>query len=400
MYERFTDYARKVMQLANQEAQRFNHQYIGSEHILLGLIREGSGVGLAAIKNLGVEPNRIRYEIETLIQEGSPAGVTGTHVQTPRAKKVIEYAMEEARALNHDYVGTEHVLLGLLRDDVGLAGVALMNVGLRLEQVRAEIRATLRRAEAEGNAAYSPQSRIGWVAHKKESRVYEFDDETKRRVRQLAEAIPPLQVAMEEAVARQEFSTAAELRDERYRCWKELESLGVPEWVWRNVKQCTGGAWTRFPLLDTLDREAGEPHPTVVSALPKPLMPPVRVVVASVPRFPLSALRAALPADDIFSPYCQAVVPLISPESLARFRQSPGEIVRLAFKEISNAETPSAGVPCCCASFAPRSCPRNVRDEVFAGLRRTNCDFVVFEVREQAGSLLGSLPSGTKLVEP
>ena len=99
MYERFTDRARKVMQLANREAQRFNHEYIGTEHILLGLVKEGSGVAVAVLQNLGVDPRKIRLEIEKLIQSGPEIVTMGTLPQTPRAKKVIEYAMEEARNL-------------------------------------------------------------------------------------------------------------------------------------------------------------------------------------------------------------------------------------------------------------------------------------------------------------
>ena len=114
MYERFTDRARKVMQLANQEAQRFNHEYIGTEHVLLGLIKEGSGVAANVLKNLDVDLRKIRLEVEKLVQSGPDMVTMGKLPQTPRAKKVIEYAMEEARNLNHNYVGTEHILLGLL----------------------------------------------------------------------------------------------------------------------------------------------------------------------------------------------------------------------------------------------------------------------------------------------
>ena len=112
MYERFTDRARKVMQLANQEAQRFNHEYIGTEHILLGLIKEGSGVAANVLKNLDVDLRKIRLEVEKLVQSGPDMVTMGKLPQTPRAKKVIEYSMEEARNLNHNYVGTEHILLG------------------------------------------------------------------------------------------------------------------------------------------------------------------------------------------------------------------------------------------------------------------------------------------------
>jgi len=139
MFERFTDRARKVMALANQEAQRFNHEYIGTEHILLGLVKEGSGVGANVLKNLDVDIKKLRLEIEKLVKSGPDMVTMGKLPQTPKAKKVIEYAIEEARALNHNYVGTEHILLGLLRESEGIAAQVLMNLGLKLEDVRQEV---------------------------------------------------------------------------------------------------------------------------------------------------------------------------------------------------------------------------------------------------------------------
>ncbi len=139
MYERFTERARKVMQLANQEAQRFNHEYIGTEHMLLGLVKEGNGVAANVLKNLGVDLRKIRLEVEKLVQSGPEMVTIGKLPQTPRAKKVIEYSMEEARNLAHSFVGTEHILLGLLREQEGVAAQVLMNLGLKLEEVREEV---------------------------------------------------------------------------------------------------------------------------------------------------------------------------------------------------------------------------------------------------------------------
>ncbi len=139
MFERFTDRARKVMALANQEAQRFNQDYIGTEHILLGLVKEGSGVGATVLKNLDVDIKKLRLEVEKSVKSGPDMVTMGKLPQTPRAKKVIEYAIEEARALNHNYVGTEHILLGLLRESEGIAAQVLMNLGLKLEDVRQEV---------------------------------------------------------------------------------------------------------------------------------------------------------------------------------------------------------------------------------------------------------------------
>src|SRR5436305_1118775 len=134
MYERFTDRARKVMQLANQEALRFNHEYIGTEHILLGLIKEGSGVAANVLKNLDIDLAKVRREVEKIVLAGPGPVTIGRLPQTPRAKKVTEYAVEEARDLNHNYVGTEHLLLGLLREEEGVASQVLMNLGLRLDK--------------------------------------------------------------------------------------------------------------------------------------------------------------------------------------------------------------------------------------------------------------------------
>src|SRR3954465_14025416 len=139
MFERFTDRARKGMALANQEAQRFNHEYIGTEHILLGLVKEGSGVGANVLKNLDVDLRKVRLEVEKLVKSGPDMVTMGKLPQTPRAKKVIEYAIEEARNLNHNYVGTEHLLLGLLREHDGVAAQVLRNLSLKLEEVREEV---------------------------------------------------------------------------------------------------------------------------------------------------------------------------------------------------------------------------------------------------------------------
>ncbi len=127
------------MALANQEAQRFNHEYVGTEHILLGLVKEGSGVGANVLKNLDVDLRKVRLEVEKLVKSGPDMVTMGKLPQTPRAKKVIEYAIEEARNLNHNYVGTEHLLLGLLREQDGVAAQVLMNLGLKLEEVREEV---------------------------------------------------------------------------------------------------------------------------------------------------------------------------------------------------------------------------------------------------------------------
>lgn len=139
MFEKFTDRARKIMQLANQEAQRFNHEYIDTEHILLGLVKEGSGVGSVALKEAGIDLRKVRLEVEKLVQSGPRMITQGKLPQTPQAKRVIEFAMEEARGLRHDYVGTEHILLGLLRQPRSVATQVLQQLGLQLEVLRDDL---------------------------------------------------------------------------------------------------------------------------------------------------------------------------------------------------------------------------------------------------------------------
>jgi len=139
MFNRFTERARKVVLLAKEEAKRFNHDYIGTEHILLGLIREGEGVAAAVLQKLGLSPEKIRLEVEKLVQPGPATIVSGDIPFTPKAKKVIELAMEEARSLGHNYIGTEHLLLGLIREGEGVASQVLMNLGLDLNRVRNEV---------------------------------------------------------------------------------------------------------------------------------------------------------------------------------------------------------------------------------------------------------------------
>jgi ATP-dependent Clp protease ATP-binding subunit ClpC len=138
-YDRFTDRARKVMAYARQEAQRFNHDYIGTEHILLGLVKEGSGVAANVLHNLDVDVKKIRLEVEKMVQSSPDVQTKGNLPFTPRAKKVIEFSLEEARALGHNYIGTEHILLGLLRENEGVAAHVLMNLGVKLEDVREEV---------------------------------------------------------------------------------------------------------------------------------------------------------------------------------------------------------------------------------------------------------------------
>ncbi len=139
MFNRFTERARKVIILAKEEARRFNHDYIGTEHILLGLIREGEGVASTVLQKMGVSLENIRLEIEKLVQPGPATQIIGDIPFTPRAKKALELAAEEARSLGHNYIGTEHILLGLIREGEGVASQVLLNLGLDLNTVRNEV---------------------------------------------------------------------------------------------------------------------------------------------------------------------------------------------------------------------------------------------------------------------
>jgi ATP-dependent Clp protease ATP-binding subunit ClpC len=208
MFERFTDRARKVMALANQEAQRLNHEYIGTEHILFGLVKEGSGVGANVLKNLDIDLRKVRTEIEKLVKAGPPTVTMGKLPQTPRAKHVIEHAILEARGLNHNYVGTEHLLLGLLREIDGVAAQVLMNLGVKLEEVREEILNLLGgEIKMQGEAAVESDTRATVHTASREeliaSLLTRFDAQ-----------ISILMQQRDESVRNADYEKAAGLRDE------------------------------------------------------------------------------------------------------------------------------------------------------------------------------------------
>ncbi|MGH2517079.1 MAG: Clp protease N-terminal domain-containing protein, partial [Ktedonobacterales bacterium] len=134
-FDKFTERARKVLSLAQEEAQRFNHNYIGTEHLLLGLIRERDGVAAHVLSNLGVDLNKARAAVEHIIGRGDRI-VLGDIGLTPRSKKVMELAIDEARRMNHHYVGTEHLLLGLIREGEGIAAGVPESLGVNLNRAR------------------------------------------------------------------------------------------------------------------------------------------------------------------------------------------------------------------------------------------------------------------------
>ncbi|HEX6207452.1 MAG TPA: Clp protease N-terminal domain-containing protein, partial [Actinomycetota bacterium] len=138
MFERFTDRARRVVVLAQEEARLLNHNYIGTEHILLGLIHEGEGVAAKALESLGISLEAVRQQVEDIIGQGQSAP-TGHIPFTPRAKKVLELSLREALQLGHNYIGTEHILLGLIREGEGVAAKVLQKLGADLNRVRQQV---------------------------------------------------------------------------------------------------------------------------------------------------------------------------------------------------------------------------------------------------------------------
>jgi len=158
MSNRFTERAQRVILIAQEEAKRLNHDYVGTEHILLGLIALGEGVAAQVLANLGVDLRRVRSEIEKIVGTGDNVMLLGEIPFTPRAKKVLEYAVEEAQHMGHSYVGTEHLLLGLIREEEGVAARVLENLGLRLEVVREEVLNLLGEGQAQQQQGGQPQA--------------------------------------------------------------------------------------------------------------------------------------------------------------------------------------------------------------------------------------------------
>src|SRR5215208_1969319 len=155
MFERFTDRARRVVVLAQEEARMLNHNYIGTEHILLGLISEGDGVAAKALESLGIALEGVRGQVEEIIGQGQLA--PGGHIPfTPRAKKVLELSLREALQLGHNYIGTEHILLGLIREGEGVAAQVLVKLGADLNRVRQQVLQLLSGPSGSGSRGKEP----------------------------------------------------------------------------------------------------------------------------------------------------------------------------------------------------------------------------------------------------
>jgi ATP-dependent Clp protease ATP-binding subunit ClpA len=231
-YERFSNRARKIMQLANQEAQRFNHTYIGTEHVLLGLIKDGCGVAANVLENLDIDPLKIRLEVEKLMLSGPDTVTMGKLPQTPRAKKVIEYSIEEARNLKHDYVGTEHILLGLIREQEGVASQVLMNLGLKLGDVREEVRQVL----GCGSIRTTERRRVSKVE------IQDLPAELRQTAVELDTEIRRLTLEKEAGVAEQDFEKAARLRDQVDKL-KKRKKVVIRDWI---VNRSIDASWLSF----------------------------------------------------------------------------------------------------------------------------------------------------------
>jgi Clp amino terminal domain, pathogenicity island component len=204
MYERFTDQARRVMMLANQEADRLRHEYIGTEHILLGLIEERAGMAALLFEEFHIDPRTVRAEIERIAIPGPDISPVGGKVpQTPRAWKAIEYAIDAAHRLSHNYVGTDHLLFGLLRDRDGLAAELLQNLGMDVTLVAAAIDRILGEDFVRGPAESVPSTN--------------YDDlpaDQRDAVNRLNQEIGRLHWDKENAVAEARFEAAAAILSE------------------------------------------------------------------------------------------------------------------------------------------------------------------------------------------
>ena len=198
-FDKFTKRARKVLSLAQEESQRFNHYYIGTEHILLGLVREEEGGAAKVLNNLGVDLNKVRNAVEFIINRGDRIVLVHTSF-TPRSKKVIELAVDEAHRLNSPYIDNEHLLLGLVREGEGIAAGVLESLGVSLEKVRAQV------VEMLGAVDVSPQT----VTPSNEEEASLSVNEARQEALKKLEAILN---EKEAAIQQQEYGLAAELRN-------------------------------------------------------------------------------------------------------------------------------------------------------------------------------------------
>jgi ATP-dependent Clp protease ATP-binding subunit ClpA len=213
MFERFTDRARRVVVLALEEARRLNHDDLGTEHLLLGLTREGQGVAAEALESLGIRLEAIRSQVEEVIGRGQRAP-TGHIPFTPRAKKVLELSLREAKQLGHDYVGTEHLLLGLVREGEGVAAQVLVKLGAELSRVRQQVIQLLSVSAGDLETA----SRTRWVRMRVPEELREAEEQL-AQVRQQKQAAIDAEAFDEAAALRAQERQLLTGLAERERAW-------------------------------------------------------------------------------------------------------------------------------------------------------------------------------------
>jgi ATP-dependent Clp protease ATP-binding subunit ClpA len=210
MYAQFNSEAGQVMQFAEQEARRLNHEYIGTEHILLGLLNAYSSAGATVLKHFCRNLNRVRREIEKIIYSPPDSISVEKLPETPRAKKAIEYAIQEAHGLNQAVVGSEHLLLGLFREDEGVAGVVLRNLGLKLGELRNQVR---------GSRTPPP------LMPSEEEIFVSLPAEIQEKVRELDTQLEQLTREKQDVVGLSDFERAATLRDRLDRLRKKRQQI-------------------------------------------------------------------------------------------------------------------------------------------------------------------------------
>jgi ATP-dependent Clp protease ATP-binding subunit ClpA len=233
MFERFTERARRVVVLAQEEARMLNHGYIGTEHLLLGLIHEGEGVAAKALESLGISLEAVRQQVETIIGRGKEPA-SGHIPFTPRAKKVLELSLKESRALGHDYIGTEHILLGLIREGQGVAAQVLVKLGADLNRVRQQVIQLLHGQTGEEAASDRGQIKARGVRAGVIDDVLARIDSLDQRlaalerwvglgpdVHDLDRDLAQLRHDKESAIDAQDFEAAAALRDKEKRLLEE-----------------------------------------------------------------------------------------------------------------------------------------------------------------------------------